>query len=114
VSARLEAVLDDGGRVLLLGGRGWTEGLRGPGADQIHDLWTATSEDHIVETARVVVGPDEPYGGRSAKDMETGHWQTLAETLHAHGVAIDGAQLARLPHDVVLSDGLRARLAGPG
>ncbi len=113
VSCRHEAVLDDGGRVVLLDGRGWTQALRGPGADEVDDLWAVTSVDEVAETARVVVGPDEPYGGRSQADMEAGRWATLAGTLRTHGVVVRGADLARLPHDVVLSDRLQARLA-PG
>ena len=56
MSARHEAVLDDGRRLLLLDDRGWTEALRGAGANEIDDLWALTSERDIVETARVVVG----------------------------------------------------------
>lgn len=115
VSARHEAVLEDGRRFLLLDDRGWTEELRGAGASGIDDLWALTSERDIVETARVVVGPDEPYGGRSQDDMETDHWHALAENLRAHGVVVDASELRQLPHDVVLSDRLRARLGqGPG
>jgi hypothetical protein len=115
VSARHEAVLEDGSRVLLLDDRGWTEALRGAGASEIDDLWALTPERHIVETARVVVGPDEPYGGRSQDDMETDHWNALAENLRAHGIVADASELRQLPHDVVLSDRLLARLhRGPG
>jgi hypothetical protein len=42
--------------------------------------------------------------------METSHWNTLAATLRAHGVAAGGGDLARLPHDVVLSEPLLARI----
>ena len=112
VSARHEAVLEDGSRVLLLDGRGWTESLRGPGAYEVDDLWALTQERQVVETARTVVGPDEPFGGRTQEDMEAGHWETLAETLRAHGVAVDAGELRGLPHDVELSDRLRARLGG--
>jgi hypothetical protein len=116
VSARHEAVLEDGSRLLLLDDRGWTEELRGAGANEIDDLWALTVERDIVETARVVVGPDEPFGGRPQDDMETDHWNTLAENLRDHGVVVvDADELRRLPHDVVLSDRLRARLGqGPG
>jgi hypothetical protein len=110
VSARHEAVLDDGSRVLLLEGRGWTESLRGPGASEVGDLWRHTQELDIVETARTVVGPDEPYGDRTQADMEAGHWETLAGTLRAHGVSAESSDLAQLPHDVELTDALRARL----
>jgi hypothetical protein len=114
VSARHEAVLEDGSRLLLLDGRGWAEGLRGAGADEIDDLWAHTREPHIVETARVVVGPDEPFGGRSAEDMAIDHWNALADRLRSHGVVVDAGALRRLPHDVVLSDRLRARIAPGG
>jgi hypothetical protein len=110
VSARHEAVLEDGNRLLLLDDRGWTQELRGAGATAIDDIWALTTERDIAETARVVVGPDEPYGGRSQDDMDTDHWNALAETLRAHGAVIDAGELRRLPHDVVLSDRLLARL----
>jgi hypothetical protein len=110
VSARHEAVLEDGRRVLLLDDRGWTEELRGAGTNGIDDLWAHTRERDIVETARVVVGPDEPYGGRSQDDLETDHWNALAENLRAHGVVVDAGELRQVPHDVVLSDRLLARL----
>jgi len=109
VSARLEAVLSDGRRVVLLDDRGWTSSLRGAGADSM-DVWATTSEGEIAQTARAVVGPDEAYGRRSQRDMEAGHWNTLAGTLREHGVAADADRLRRLPHDVVLTDRLRARL----
>jgi hypothetical protein len=110
VSARHEAVLEDGSRLLLLDDRGWTAELRGAGADAIDDLWAVTSERDIVETARVVVGPDEPFGGRTQNDMETDHWNALAEILRAQGVAVDAGELMQLPHEVELSGRLRARL----
>ena len=111
ISCRHEAVLDDGSRVLLLDDRGWTAGLRGAGARDIDDAWAVTTEAEIAATARVVVGPDEAYGERTQADMDDGHWRTLAETLRGHGVAADAGALRRLPHDVVLGERLRARLA---
>jgi hypothetical protein len=115
VSARHEAVLEDGSRLLLLDDRGWTEELRGAGAEGIDDLRAITPERDIVETARMVVGPDEPFGGRTQDDMETDHWNALAENLRAQGVVVDAGELRQLPHDVELSDGLRARLGqSPG
>jgi hypothetical protein len=115
VSARHEAVLEDGSRLLLLDDRGWTEELRGAGANEIDDLWAITPERDVVETARMVVGPDEPFGGRTQEDMETGHWNALAENLRVQGVVVDAGELRQLPHDVELSDRLRARLGqSPG
>jgi len=111
VSVRHEAVIADGRRIVLLDGRGFTESLRGPGADRL-DVWTSTSEDDLARTARVVVGPDEPYGDLTRADMEAGHWETLADVLRAQGVQVDADELRRLPHDVELTDALRARLGG--
>ena len=111
VSARHEAVIDDGRRVVLLNGRGFTESLRGPGADEV-DVWATASEQEVARTARMVVGPDEPFGDLTRADMEAGHWETLAGTLRAQGVPADAEELRRLPHDVELSDALRARLGG--
>ena len=110
VSARLEAVLDDGRRVPLLDDRGWSETLHGPGAEDVADIWAVTAEQDIAETARVVVGPDEPFDGLSQEDRESDHWNALAEKLRAHGVVVDAGELMRLPHDVVLSKPLLARL----
>jgi hypothetical protein len=110
VSARLEAVLDDGRRVILLDDRGWTSALRGAGVDDETDAWRFASEREISETARVVVGPDEPFGDRTQADMERDHWRRLAETLGAEGVVVGAGELQELPHDVVLGERLHARL----
>jgi hypothetical protein len=101
-SARHEAVLVDGRRVLLLDDRGWS--------------WSSWPGDlldsgDIEETARVVVGPDEPTDGRSYEEMAAGHWAHLAAVLRHEGIVVDAPDLERLPHDVVLSERLLARLA---
>ena len=72
--------------------------------------WALTSAHDIAETTRVVVGPDEPFGGRSQDDMESDHWNALTEKLRADGVVVDAGELRQLPHAVVLSDRLVARL----
>lgn len=107
VSARLEAVLGDGRRVTLLDDRGWTESLGGEGGPGI---WADMSVTEIEDTARTVVGPDEPFAGHTQADMERTHWAHLAGVLRAHGVAVDGDRLRRLPHEVVLDGRLLARL----
>ena len=112
VAVRHEAVLDDGRRMLLLDGRGWSETLGGAGADELADIWAFSSEQDIAETARVVIGPDEAVDGRSQDDMETDHWNALAKDLRALGVLVDAGELKQLPHDVVLSEPLLARLTG--
>src|SRR5947209_2686790 len=93
VSALHQAVLDDGRQVVLSDDRGWTSS-RGAAAAPVAD---------IVETARVVVGPDEPFGDRSRTDMEVGYWEALVRTLREEGVVADAAKLRALPHDVELS-----------
>jgi hypothetical protein len=103
VSARHEAVLVGGRRVLLLDDRGWSES--GP-----PNIWALTSVEDIVDTARVVVGPDEPFGGRSHEDMEADHWAHLVGVLRQQGIVVNALELKRLPHDVVLSERLLARV----
>jgi hypothetical protein len=103
VSARHEAVLVGGRRVLLLDDRGWSES--GP-----PNIWALTSVEDIVGTARMVVGPDEPFGGRSHEDMEADHWAHLVGVLRQQGIVVDALELKRLPHDGVLSERLLARV----
>ncbi len=100
VSARHEAELVDGRRVLLLNDRGW-------GSSQ---GWAETSVEEIQETTRVVVGPDEPFDDRSQEDMKADHWTFLHQIALRQGVAVDKAELRRLPHDVVLSQQVLARI----
>lgn len=103
VSARHEAVLTNGERVLLLADRGWS--ASGP-----PNIWAVTSVEELADTARMVVGPDEPFGERSQKDMEADHWASLAEVLRRQGVDANVLELGRLPHDVVLSEHLLKRI----
>ena len=121
VSARHEAVLLDGGRVLLLDDRGWSASLRTYfyagdacdrdfGREQQPDIWAVTSVEDIEQEARMVVGPDEPPNGFSQADAEQGHWAYLSDVLRQHGVIVDALELRRLPHDVVLSERLLARV----
>jgi hypothetical protein len=119
VSARHEAVLTDGRRVVLLDDRGWTSAALtaswgevpdgGSRRDQL-DTWALTSVEDIEETARVVVGPDEPADGYSQEEMEAGHWAYMADVLRQQGVVVRSVELKRLPHDVVLSERLLARI----
>lgn len=103
MSARHEAVLGNGRRVLLLDDRGWS--ASGP-----PDIWAVTSVEDMVDAARMVVGPDEPFGGRSHEDMQADHWAQLADVLRQQGIVADARELKRLPHDVVLSARLLARV----
>lgn len=99
------AVIDDGRRITLLGNRGW--GGHGPA-----NVWQRTTIDEIAETSRTLVGPDEPYGGRSKADMAAAHWAGLADTLRDHSVIIDPTKLSLLPHDVELTERVKDRLTG--
>jgi hypothetical protein len=115
VSALHEAALADGSRVVLLEGRGWTSSLMQMRADgdvprDAPDIWASTSLEEIEASARTVVGPDEPFGGGTREEAEAGHWAFLAGVLRRHGVVVDPQEFRRLPHDVVLSDRLLARL----
>jgi hypothetical protein len=122
VSARHEAVLADGRRVLLLDDRGWTAAAltaswvgEVPDGDSWRDqtdIWAVTSAEDVEETARVVVGPDEPPDGHSQADAEADHWAYLADVLRQQGVVVDAMELKRLPHDVVLSERLLPRNGG--
>ena len=103
VSARHEAVLADGRRIVLLDDRGWTSWPSAPGGG------TVPSIEDVEQTARSVVGPDEPFGGRAQADMEDDHWAALADVLRREGVVADARALKVLPHDVVLSERLLAR-----
>ncbi len=115
VSLRQDAVLADGRRLVLLDDRGWSSKLCiSPDDDAsdggIPDVWSTTSVAELAADALTVVGPDEPYDGRSLADMEQAHWRLLAANLHRQGVDVDGPELRGLPHEVVLSDRLVARI----
>ncbi|MGO4748337.1 hypothetical protein AB4212_06845 [Streptomyces sp. 2MCAF27] len=103
MSARLVAVLADGRGLVLLDDRGWS--LWGPG-----DVREWMSAEDVETDARMVVGPDEPGDGQTSEQMAADHWASLAGIIARHGVRVDARDLARLPHDVVLSERLRARI----
>ncbi|MGI5350733.1 hypothetical protein ACQEU8_21520 [Streptomyces sp. CA-250714] len=112
VSARLEAVLADGRSETLLDDRGWSSMLHGGGVDeQQAGIRAWISVEDVEETARMVVGPDEPVDGESYEDAATAHWTHLADTLARQGVHADARELERLPHDVVLGERLWAWIA---
>jgi hypothetical protein len=100
VAARHELELTDGRRVLLLDDRGWGSSRS----------WAKISVESVQRTTRMVVGPDEPPAGRSQEDMEALHWGALQEAAQRQGVMVDAGELRKLPHDVVLSERLLARI----
>jgi hypothetical protein len=101
-SATLSAVLDDGRRITLIDDRGW--GSTG--------LWETTTVGEIEDTARTVVGPDEPAEGQTHEEMAAAHWTHLAAVLGERGVVTGPDALRTLPHAVVLGDRLQNGLTG--
>ncbi|HEY9291844.1 MAG TPA: hypothetical protein VIP98_11240 [Microlunatus sp.] len=106
ISARHELELDDGHRILLLDDRGWASS--GP-----PEIWDRTSAQDIAEVARVVVGPDEPFGEQSRDDMINQHWDFLRQLADQRGATITSDALRSLRHDVEFGPRLRARLPRP-
>jgi hypothetical protein len=121
VTARQEAVLEDGRRVVLLDDRGWSGQLGAVWAEDarppegwrktLPSIWAFETVEELERTARDVVGPDEPVCDRTQAEMEAGHWEALAGILREHGVQVEAAELRELPHDVELSTRLRARVS---
>lgn len=120
VTARHEAVLADGRRVLLLDDRGWTGELRVAWGSEPSEerrrrveresIWATETVEEMKRTARVVVGPDEPSKGGSQADMDAYHWDHLSRILRQHGVEVAATELKGLPHDVELSHRVLARI----
>ena len=110
VLARHEAQLTDGRRVVIFSDRGWSWSVHSTESDVYHDPWSSTSRQDIEDTARVVVGPDEPFDDHSQDDMEAEHWAHVARVPQQHGVSVTAHELTKMPHDVVLSERLLARV----
>jgi len=123
VSARHEAALADGRRVVLLDDRGWSEELRvtaggDPSRQELRAVAPVVISAHeaveeIERTARAVVGPDEPFNDRTQAEVEANHWDSLARVLQQEGIEVQAADLRAVPHDVKLSDRVLARLGVP-
>ena len=99
VSARQDAVLTTGHRVLLVDHRGW--------CDSGVATWADLCPQDIADTARTVVGPFLPSDGHPHPDLEAEHWTSLAATLAQHGIQVNAQDMPHLPHDVVLSPRLQ-------
>jgi hypothetical protein len=104
ISARLVAELEDGSHVVLLDDRGWTSGRDGVAGH---------SPEEVEMTARMVVGPDEPWGDQTRAQVESDHWATSERKLRDARVDTGGADLRPLRHDVEISDRLRGSLNSP-
>lgn len=94
VSAVLELELDGNmGRVTLLGDRGWSTNQR----------WNEVHLNDVEKTARTCVGPDEPFEGRTTKEMEDDYWTYLERIGAGKGLSLTASELSGLPHDVEFS-----------
>lgn len=99
VSAVLELELDSGGRRLpLLTDRGWSTNQR----------WEDVRLSEIEKTARVTVGPDEPFEGRTPDQMEADYWAHLERAAREQDVMTTATELAALQHDIEFTSKLRA------
>jgi len=105
ITALHELELSGGRRVTLLNDRGWA--ASGPSG-----IWSYESVETLTQTARTVVGPDEPFDGRSYEEGAALHWTYLAGIAQGQGVPVEAGELAALPHDVDISVQIRARLTG--
>ncbi|MEJ5887384.1 hypothetical protein WDZ16_02810 [Pseudokineococcus marinus] len=104
ISASLELELEDGRRVTLLDDRGWSSS--GPS-----DIWAYTSLEDLADTARTVVGPDEPPDHASYEEEEASYWAQMATNARERGVRVEAGDLRSLSHDVDISQEVRARIA---
>jgi hypothetical protein len=119
-SARHDALLADGRRVVLLNDRGWSQSRINfvsdpelPMRGEAFSPWEGVTREQIEEIARTVVGPDCAYGDYTQSEMDEGHWSYLSAGLEEQGVDVDATDLGALPHDVELSDRLVALLENP-
>jgi hypothetical protein len=104
---------------MLLSDRGWSQSTicfsygESPVRKDLSTQWDAVTREEIEEAARSVVGSDAAYADYTAADMTEAHWWSLAATLAKQGIPVDPTDLEALPHEVVLSDRLLARLGDP-
>ncbi|MBX6390849.1 MAG: hypothetical protein IRZ08_17980 [Frankia sp.] len=99
------AVLSDGRRVVLDAGLGWGTSAR----VTLEELWRFMDAGRLEQEALGVVLPDD-----AEETGEQHRWPLLAERLTAFGVPVSADELRPLPYEVVLGEGLRARLAAVG
>jgi hypothetical protein len=98
VSAILELELDEHGRRMpLLIDRGWSTNQR----------WHDVRLSEVEATARVTVGPDEPFEGRTVERMEADYWVYLARIAQEQNLLITASELSELRHDVEFTSKLR-------
>ena len=64
----------------------------------------------VEQTARVVVGPDEPAPGWTRAQTEANHWVSLENRLREAGIDVASVHLSAMPHDVEIGESLRRLL----
>lgn len=119
-SARHDALLADGRRIVLLDDRGWSQSricafsdTESAVPERPSSPWDGVTREDIEKTARTVVGPDSAYAEYTQAEMDEGHWSYLSAALEEEGVHVGATDLRALPHEVELSDRLLARLDRP-
>jgi hypothetical protein len=118
-SARQDAVLADGRRIVLLNDRGWSQSnlyfssdRESPVREEPSAPWEGVTRKQVEETCAGKRWGRMPLTrGYTQAEMDEGHWSYLAAALEEHGVEVDGIVLRALSHEVELSDHLLARLA---
>ncbi|MEV8143284.1 hypothetical protein [Specibacter sp. NPDC078709] len=100
VSVLLEAELANGRSLVVLDDRGWNS----------NQPWDQARPEQIRETARTVVGPDEPYGEQTMADAVTAYWDYIRRILAEYGIESRSTELQAIPHEVVLSERVLERL----
>ena len=101
-SVLLEAELDNGQSIVVLDDRGWSS----------NQPWDQAQPEQIRETARTVVGPDEPRDEQTMGEAIAAYWDYLRKIVAEQGITISSAELQALPHEVVLSERVLERLDG--
>ena len=109
VSAVLVAVLDDGGRVVVLDDRGAWWSVHGSAPGAAVDPWVHVSREDLIQQVTAAVGPEEPEED-SSRDMVAAYWEFIAARLSESGVDTRGADLSAVASEVVLSPRVEARL----
>lgn len=100
VSVLLEAKLDNGQSLVVLDDRGWNSS----------QPWDQAQPEQIQETARTVVGPDEPRGEQTMADATSAYWNYLRKILAEYGIESSSTELQAIPHEVVLCERVLERL----
>lgn len=98
-----QAQLDDGPLLVVLDDRGWSA----------NQDWAMRAASEIRDTARMVVGPDEPLHGPSQADAVHGCWLFIQDIHASQDAAVPLGELQQLPRDVVFGPDFEKSLPLP-